>query len=273
MRLFISCLLSLLLCSHCALATSRYEAPNLVVSLISDHKTLSTSSAASVGVLFEPNPGWHVYWRNPGDTGLSPEITWQLPQGTHISDIVWAYPEAIPVAHLMNYGFHDTLLLPTQVSFKNQAPKAKKIRVGAHVKWLVCKESCIPGEAQLVTELNLGTEAEIDPQHHDKFNVWLEKVPKPLATMHQYAALSETELEIEIYAKQLMFKGAQLVEVFVENTDLVKYSAPQKITWGGNRLYWRQGLNDFFQTAPEEIKLVVVIDKQRAYRLTIPLTT
>src|SRR5580700_6467224 len=38
-------------------------------------------------------PGWHTYWRNPGDSGLPTEIAWQLPAGFTAGAIAWPVPE------------------------------------------------------------------------------------------------------------------------------------------------------------------------------------
>src|SRR6202521_1913436 len=48
-------------------------------------------------------PGWHTYWRNPGDSGLPTEIAWNLPAGFSAGDIVWPVPEHFIVDGLGNY--------------------------------------------------------------------------------------------------------------------------------------------------------------------------
>ena len=40
-------------------------------------------------------PGWHTYWRNPGDSGEATELTWTTPAGFTIGAIQWPTPEAI----------------------------------------------------------------------------------------------------------------------------------------------------------------------------------
>src|SRR5690348_10936794 len=34
-------------------------------------------------------PGWHIYWRNPGDSGLPTAIDWTLPPGYSAGPIRW----------------------------------------------------------------------------------------------------------------------------------------------------------------------------------------
>ena len=50
-------------------------------------------------------PGWHTYWRNPGDSGLPTEIAWQLPAGFSAGDIAWPVPDRFVVGTIGNYGY------------------------------------------------------------------------------------------------------------------------------------------------------------------------
>jgi len=45
------------------------------------------------GVELKMAPGWHTYWRNPGDAGLPTTMTWTLPPGVSAGEINWPIPE------------------------------------------------------------------------------------------------------------------------------------------------------------------------------------
>src|SRR6202007_43184 len=49
-------------------------------------------------------PGWHVYWRNPGDSGLPTTIDWRLPPGFSAGNIRWPVPEHFVQSGIGNYG-------------------------------------------------------------------------------------------------------------------------------------------------------------------------
>ena len=51
------------------------------------------------------DPGWHVYWRNPGDSGLPTEIAWKLPAGFSAGEIAWPAPERFVLGTIGNYGY------------------------------------------------------------------------------------------------------------------------------------------------------------------------
>ncbi|MDO8276256.1 MAG: protein-disulfide reductase DsbD family protein, partial [Serpentinimonas sp.] len=65
-----------------------------------------------LGLQIEHAPGWHSYWKNPGDSGLPTEFEWQLPGHVVPGAIAWPTPRKIPIGELANYGYKDTVLLP-----------------------------------------------------------------------------------------------------------------------------------------------------------------
>ncbi|MGT2485005.1 protein-disulfide reductase DsbD domain-containing protein [Methylobacterium oryzae CBMB20] len=83
-------------------------------SLVAEPAAVAGAQPFTLAVRMQIKPGWHVYWRNPGDSGLPPEVTWTLPAGFNAGAIRWPAPERIPIATLMNYGYEGevTLLVP-----------------------------------------------------------------------------------------------------------------------------------------------------------------
>ncbi len=116
-----------------------------------------TGGSFRIGVLFRLEPGWHLYWKNPGDSGLAPSIEWELPPGLEAGPVEWPYPEAIPDGPLMNYGYPSDVLLPVTVRVFGALPAGAPVTLKARVRWVVCRETCIPGKADLSLVLPVGT--------------------------------------------------------------------------------------------------------------------
>lgn len=110
-----------------------------------------------LGLRFQLIPHWHVYWRNPGDSGEAPRVDWHLPSGWQAGEIRWPTPQRIPVGPLVNYGYEDsvTLLVPVEVPLGQQT--GVPIDISADVSWLVCREECIPQQASLQVRLPVTT--------------------------------------------------------------------------------------------------------------------
>ena len=75
------------------------------------------------GVQMKMDPGWHTYWKNPGDAGSATKIEWTLPPGVSAGEIQWPLPEKIPPADVTTYGYQDEVVLIVPLTLgKNLAP-------------------------------------------------------------------------------------------------------------------------------------------------------
>jgi DsbC/DsbD-like thiol-disulfide interchange protein len=104
-----------------------------------------------VGVLFHLDQGWHVYWENAGDSGTPPKIEWHLPAGYKAGAIQWPTPKRLGSGSVIDYGYENQVLLMASIS---RAPgsgvSTKSDSISADVKYVVCREVCIPGKAHLI---------------------------------------------------------------------------------------------------------------------------
>ena len=94
-RIFI--LLALLLLSAPAYATQEFERYT-DVKLIPERGSVSANDEITVAIEIKLKPEWHVYWQNPGDSGLPVRIEWDAPEDFKIGDITWATPDKISFA-------------------------------------------------------------------------------------------------------------------------------------------------------------------------------
>lgn len=116
-----------------------------------------------IGILFEVDPEWHVYWRNPGDSGAAPKFSFRSEEA-HVSEPRWPYPTRLPIAHLTNLGYPSDIAYLFDLTLTALDPNGagrngadlKKVTLTAELEWLVCKEDCIPGFGTLTLERPLG---------------------------------------------------------------------------------------------------------------------
>ena len=146
-------LLALLLAPWHALAED--PPPELVkAAIVSD---TPAGGEGWLGVRLQMQEGWHVYWRNPGDSGLPTRIEWELPAGYEASDIVWPVPHLFRVGPVANYGWEREVVLLARLKTPAAAQAGANVPVKAHVAWLVCSaDTCIPGRASLSADVKLG---------------------------------------------------------------------------------------------------------------------
>lgn len=212
--------------------SSEGKGPHITVHLISDQDSVAPGSAFTLGVKFKPEPGWHVYWKNPGDSGLAPKFDWQIPTGVTIKPNLWPYPEQIRVGPLMNYGYGDVLLpFPAHLSATTQVGDSLSFDVQAN--WLVCKDECLPGEATLHLELPVSKSAGEPSRYTALFSDTYADVPAPLTRVSIAVEEQEQSVKIAIIPLNDRFIPRTIV-FFPEDKGIIANAAPQSIARDGS---------------------------------------
>lgn len=146
--------------------------------LVADVESIAPGEPFRLGVLFEMDPHWHIYWRNSGDVGLPTEIEWQLPEGFTAGPLHWPAPDRIEQGGLISYGYHGQTLLFAEIRPPEELDAgAGPLAFKARADWLVCKETCIPGGAAV--ELTRTVGAGEPSEDSELFDRYAERVPQP----------------------------------------------------------------------------------------------
>ncbi|MBM3848517.1 MAG: hypothetical protein FJ405_19815, partial [Verrucomicrobia bacterium] len=89
-------------------------------------------------------PGWHAYWRNPGESGAPISIEWILPTGIRAGEIRWPLPHKIVTGGLLTYGLEGEVVLEVPLQIDASAATGAQL-VQAKLKWLECSDTlCVP---------------------------------------------------------------------------------------------------------------------------------
>lgn len=96
---------------------------------------------------------WHVYWRNPGDSGLPPSATWASSPQVTAGEFRFPAPHAIPLATLMNYGYEHEVVLPFEVKIAADAKPGDILTIGGKFEYLICADICIPEDVTLTAAM------------------------------------------------------------------------------------------------------------------------
>lgn len=161
LRLFFALVTVALLFCMTGRAQTSVQAAHVKLSLLADRTAVSPDPthrtvAAHVGLLFDLEPGWHVYWTNAGDSGEPPAVKWSLPAGVTAGPLQFPAPKRLPLGPLMDFGYEDQVLFPAELHVAASAGSLSKVPVAADVSWLVCRQACVPGKAHLTMELPVG---------------------------------------------------------------------------------------------------------------------
>src|SRR3954464_7836587 len=124
------------------------------------------------GIAIQLQPGWHTYWRTPGDSGVPPRFDFGKSENIEAVTILWPAPTKFADgAGGISLGYQKQVVLPLRIVAKNAD---KPVTLRADINYAVCEKLCIPVEAS--TELAFTSVASTEDS---TLSAALDAVPKP----------------------------------------------------------------------------------------------
>lgn len=145
--------------------------PAVTAALLSARNAVEPGATLKVGVQLTPAAGWHVYWKNPGDSALPTQITLSAdkrtpailkgqqdtfsPVALDVGPVQWPVPRQFTSKQgaLTTFGYDAPVTLVRTVTVPKDA--SGTLRLTAKVALLACKVDCVPGEATLTWPLTV----------------------------------------------------------------------------------------------------------------------
>jgi thiol:disulfide interchange protein len=190
-------LLALLITAPSLLRAAPEVVGAVTVELIAETTVVVPGERFNVALDFRLEPHWHLYWKNPGASGLPAEVEWQLPAGLSAGEIQWPAPERIELGGLMNYGYEDAVTLIVPIEAAQDFELGSAVPIKAEVSWLACEEFCMPGDASLSLALTAGAEA-VKSGEAPAFEAARARLPAPIAPWGVTAVIEGQDLVLTI---------------------------------------------------------------------------
>jgi len=204
--------------------------------LVPELRAIAPGTILWVDLHLEIAPGWHTYWRNPGDSGLPTEIAWTLPTGFSAGDIKWPVPERFVASGIGNYGYSRAVDLMVPIAVPQQFEPGAEARLEANASWLVCAEICIPGEAKLSLLLPVSVApATPDPDATALFSAARNRQPRPAGFPAGFAVAGK-EIRLSLPAAAVAGVDRPTVTFFPTDANLVDAAAEPKTERRGDGL-------------------------------------
>jgi thiol:disulfide interchange protein len=185
---------------------------HLTAELVPDRVSITPGGTLHVALRQAIEPGWHTYWRNPGDSGQPVTLDWTLPAGWRAGAITWPAPQQLRVGPLMDYGYTGKVLLPVTVTAPNTARPGQSVTLKAHAAFLVCKDVCVPEDAALSLALPVtATAGAPDPTWGGPIAATLAAAPKPTGLK---AAVTASAASLRLSVVGPAVKGANFTGAY-----------------------------------------------------------
>ncbi len=126
---------------------------NTRLRVISQTDAVGTASTVTLGLHFQLNKHWKIYWRSPGDAGFPPSFDITGSKNIQRAEILWPLPERFSILGIETLGYKKEVVLPLRITLKRPG---EALVFKAKVSYLACAEICIPHEANLNLSLPAG---------------------------------------------------------------------------------------------------------------------
>jgi thiol:disulfide interchange protein DsbD len=234
--------------------------------LIAQRRAVVPGEPLVVGLRMKIDPNWHVYWRNPGDSGLVTKIDWQLPDGFTAGDIQWPGPHRFAMGGLINYGYEGEIVLPVTIQTPADLAPGSTVTIAANASWLACEMACIPGKANLSLRLPVSAgDAPIDTRWADLFAAADAHQPRDIDPQRVTARTDSDTYQLTIAG----VADAQEIYFYPLEGDTFSHVDPQPVTRSGSDVTIRLVRNEYRKEPIEQMRGVLQLDGEY-FRIDAP---
>jgi thiol:disulfide interchange protein len=200
--------------------------PHMAVSLAAE-RVDTAAQAVTLAVVMRPEPGWHGYWKNPGEAGVETQAAWTLPAGVSAGPLQYPVPQTLLVGGIMNYVYEGDHALLVDLKLPQGLAAGRRLPVGVKLDYLVCtKEICVPESATVKTEIVVGAPGA-------DLARWRAAMPRPLS---ERAAFAVEGGKVRIGVPLPATASAEGVYFFPLAHKVLDYAAPQIVSREGDQL-------------------------------------
>ncbi|MEH3046413.1 protein-disulfide reductase DsbD family protein [Sphingomonas adhaesiva] len=216
-----------------ALPAAAQQSRHVAIELVAESTTPAAGREVALAFAATPQPGWHGYWKNPGDAGVETRVAWTLPAGVTAAPLDYPVPQRLIVAGLMNHVYEKPWALLTRLALPAGLAPGTRLPISARLDYLVCTtEICVPETRTLSTVLTVGDGA-VAPATRARFDAWRTALPRPLDAAATWQRAGDRFRLSVPYPRDAALGEAYFYPAAAGATD---YPAPQTVTRDGDRL-------------------------------------
>lgn len=226
--------------------------PQSQVRLITPWVVAPRSGDLILGLQFQVSPGWHVYWKNSGDAGFPPSVTFQPERILGKPDLLWPRPSRYELpGGLVAFGYEEKVVYPVLAVIQpgailppapeDRRPAGESFKITADLDYLVCEVDCIPYRYTLTVDQKVGFPTLADPETSLLLDEALTLLPKTLAEVPdvKVSTVLDTGRATPDFEVRLLNVQPQpgKTELFLEANDLFDAGKPQVGTFPGGVVF------------------------------------
>lgn len=192
-------------------ASTAFAAPKVPLRVVPAAADVPPGAPVEVAVVVNVPRGWHIYWENPGQSGIPTDATLRASSAgapLAVDGPRWPVPARFEADGLYNYGYAGETAFVFTVTPLAEGP----VTLTASVDWLLCKTACIPGSGEASATVTVRNSA--PDAGAGKVARALAALPRPFAETGGTARMVDGALELRLPRPFSLFPATALEAVW-----------------------------------------------------------
>jgi thiol:disulfide interchange protein DsbD len=232
------------------------------LTLLADVTRVAPGQEVTLGARLDIQPGWHVYWVNPGESGLATEAAFTAPSGFRVGAARFPGPARFESpGDITSYGYEELAMVSAVVAAPDSLA-GPTVQFSVQASWLACRDICVPGRAVAQIDLDAVRPGEpSQPAHAELFSRHRDALPRPLAELG--AAAPTWRRDQQQVSIAIDVRGAERLEYFPASGEDLGLTGQASVPAPGG---WRVELSYKPTVRPVRLKGVLAVTRAGGVR-------
>ena len=245
--------------------------------IVVDSFSSEKDSIISLGVLINLQDDWHIYWRNPGDSGLPTDIELSLPNGITASEIKFPIPKIFASEEIVNYGYGHQVLFLFDVNVPENY-SSKEINISAKINSLICKEMCKAFDTTVTISLDMSKDFTAEESISRLFEATRKMIPGQNKRLNIIAESKSDYVYLKVFVNENENQNIKGIQFYPYEEGVFRNSVKQNIKQKENFFEILLEPDQFRIKDPASINGIIIIEDEiendlskKAYEITVPI--
>ena len=251
-------------------ATTQVASGHCRFDLLAESITIAPNKPFWVAARFRIDAKWHIYWLNPGESGLPTHIDWKLPKGFKAAEVRWPAPSRLEVGGIVSYGYEGMAVVLAKILPPPNIKAGTSASIAAKADWMACQTECVMGEGTGRVLLKVASTVKSNAATARLFALARKSVPESGTSLGAYVTGAEGKIRLNFFPPQL--EQAQSAHFFPLQPLTIEGGNPQSAVWGKDS--WLDLTKATGFTRSENLEGVLVVNyaqnKRRAFIVKAP---
>lgn len=232
------------------------------LTLLADVSRVAPGQEVTLGARLDIAAGWHVYWINPGESGLATEADFKAPSGFRVGAVRFPGPARFESpGDITSYGYEELAMVSAVVAAPD-ALAGPTVQFSVEASWLACRDICVPGRAVAQIDLDAARAGEpSQPAHAELFSRHEAALPRPFAELG--AAAPTWRRDPQQVSIAIDVRGAERLEYFPASGEDLGLTGQASVPAGGG---WRVELSYKPTVRPVRLAGVLAVTRDGGVR-------